>query len=102
MKRAARGEAIAEAKDSLDSVVGTSMGCPPSGLGAAVCSSALAGVFSPAGAAAGVVAAAAGGGGSSSASPLRSWPSQTSPIGQPLQAREINSRPNKHRVFIMS
>lgn len=37
MKRAARGEAMAEAKDSFDAaVVGTSMGCPPSGIGAAV------------------------------------------------------------------
>lgn len=64
MKRAARGEAIAEAKDSLDSVVGTSMGCPPSGL-AAVCSSALAAVVSPAAAAGGAVASAAAGGGGS-------------------------------------
>lgn len=83
MKRAARGEAIAEAKDSLDAVVGTSMGCPPSGLCAPVGSSALAAVVSPAAAA---VVASPAGGGSSSASPLRSWPSQTSPIGQPLQA----------------
>lgn len=81
MKRAARGEAMAEAKESSDAaVVGTSMGW--SGLGAAVGASALAAVVSPA--AAGVVSAAAGG--SSSASPLGSWPSQTSPIGQPLQA----------------
>lgn len=85
MKRAARGEAMAEAKDVSDAVVGTSMGCPPSGLGAAVGASALAVVAPPAGAGG---ASAAGGpaGGSSSASPLGSWPSQTSPIGQPLQA----------------
>lgn len=84
MKRAARGEAMAEAKDVSDAVVGTSMGCPPSGLGAAVGASALAAVVAPA--AAGVASAAAPAGGSSSASPLGSWPSQTSPIGQPLQA----------------
>lgn len=84
MKRAARGEAMAEAKESSDAaVVGTSMGCPPSGLGAAVGASALAAVVSPAAAA---VVSAAAAGGSSSASPLGSWPSQTSPIGQPLQA----------------
>lgn len=82
MKRAARGEAMAEAKDSFAAVVGTSMGCPPSGLGAAVGASTLAAVVS----APGAPAAGVSGGGSSSASPLRSWPSQTSPIGQPLQA----------------
>lgn len=81
MKRAARGEAMAEAKELSDAVVGTSTGCPPFGLGAAVGASALA-VVTALGSA--VVAAAAGG--SSSASPLGSWPSQTSPIGQPLQA----------------
>lgn len=85
MKRAARGEAMAEAKESSDAVVGTSMGCPPSGLGAAVGASALAAVV-PAAAAVGASAAGAPAGGSSSASPLGSWPSQTSPIGQPLQA----------------
>lgn len=84
MKRAARGEAMAEAKESSDAaVVGTSMGCPPSGLGAAVGASTLAAVVP---AAAGGASAAAPAGGSSSASPLGSWPSQTSPIGQPLQA----------------
>lgn len=77
MKRAARGEAMAEAKDSLDAVVGT-----PMGLGASVGASTLA-VFSPPGA---TVVSEGGGGGASSTSPLGSWPSQTSPIGQPLQA----------------
>lgn len=81
MKRAARGEAMAEAKDSSDAaVVGTSIWCPPSGLGAAVCSPALAAVVSP------PAATVVGGAASPSASPLGSWPSQTSPIGQQLQA----------------
>lgn len=86
MKRAARGEAMAEAKESSDAVVGTSMGCPPSGLGAAVGASALAAVVPPAAAVGAASPAGGSAGGSSSASPLGSWPSQTSPIGQPLQA----------------
>lgn len=81
MKRAARGEAMAEARESVPVVAdgmvsGATCGLSVAGPGA-FDSSTLGGP---------VVGASGPGAGSSSASALGSWPSQTLPIGQPLQA----------------
>lgn len=82
MKRAARGEAMAEARDSVPVVADGMVSGATSGFCVAgpdaFDSSTLGGPV--------VGASGPGGGGSSSASALGSWPSQTLPIGQPLQA----------------
>lgn len=80
MKRAARGEAMAEARESVPVVADAMVSGATSGLCVAG-----AGPFDSSSLGASVVAAT-GPGGSSSASALGSWPSQTLPIGQPLQA----------------
>lgn len=80
MKRAARGEAMAEARESVPVVAGAMVSGATSGLdvtGPGALDSSTLGA---------PVVGAPGPGGSSNASALGSWPSQTLPIGQPLQA----------------
>lgn len=80
MKRAARGEAMAEARESVPVVPGAMVSGATSGLAVTGGPGAL---DSSAGAEAGAAPVVAA---SSSASALGSWPSQTLPIGQLLQA----------------